>query len=62
VYEMLGVNVEQGGDQIEHEDEWPDVYDLFARELQRAGSTLVMERPSYRTAGLAAAPLPHARA
>jgi quercetin dioxygenase-like cupin family protein len=50
LYENIDVGVEQGGTQIEFEDEMPEVYDLFVDELAKAGTQLDMPRLEPRRA------------
>jgi hypothetical protein len=37
--------------QIEHEDEAPWIYDMYAEELRKSGMQLRQERPRYRNNG-----------
>jgi hypothetical protein len=48
LYENIDVGVEQGGTQIEFEDEMPEIFDLFSEELARVGTPLDMARPAPR--------------
>jgi quercetin dioxygenase-like cupin family protein len=48
LYENIDVGVEQGGTQIEFEDEMPEIHDMFVEELRKAGTTLDMPRPERR--------------
>jgi quercetin dioxygenase-like cupin family protein len=50
LYENIDVGVQEGGTQIEFEDEMTEIFDLFVEELERAGTPLDMSRPEGRPA------------
>ena len=43
LYEKIDVGVDQGGTQIEFEDEWPEIRDLFVEETARVGGSVDMQ-------------------